>query len=63
MQPNLEKYPDADMRKLETKLVIVGAGISGLSASINLINKNYHDFLVLEADSKIGGRCFTLKCN
>ncbi len=43
-----------------TSTVIIGAGISGLSAAVNLLDNNYDDFYVLEALDRIGGRCHTL---
>jgi monoamine oxidase len=48
-------------RHIECKTLIVGAGISGIAASIELLNNNYDDFLIIESQERIGGRCFTLK--
>ena len=48
------------MDKTHHKYVIVGAGISGLQAAINLANMG-EDFILLEAQDRIGGRICTLK--
>jgi len=44
----------------ECESVIVGAGVAGISSAINLLSNNYENFLVLEADDHIGGRCKTI---
>ena len=41
------------------KTVIIGAGISGVSAALNFLYKNYEDFVIFEALDRIGGRMFT----
>lgn len=43
-----------------TKTVIIGAGISGISAAVNLLKHGYTDFLIFEANDRIGGRCYTI---
>lgn len=49
------------MRKFdECKTVILGAGVSGISAAINLLKNGYSNFVILEANDRIGGRCFTI---
>lgn len=45
---------------LHTKSVIIGAGISGISTAINLLENNYEEFLIFEANDRIGGRCHTV---
>ncbi|GAB2213232.1 hypothetical protein Droror1_Dr00021254 [Drosera rotundifolia] len=37
-------------------VIIVGAGISGISAAKTLHEAGIHDFIILEATSRIGGR-------
>lgn len=44
------------------KTVIIGAGISGISAALNFIKHDYHSFLLIEANERIGGRCHTVPC-
>ena len=34
---------------LETRVVIIGAGLAGIAASINLLESNFDQFLVVEA--------------
>ncbi len=46
--------------KINTKTVIIGAGVSGISTAVNLLKNNYDDFLIFEAMDRIGGRCHTL---
>ncbi len=43
-----------------TKTLIVGAGISGLATAAALEEAGAKDYLVLEADSQIGGYCKTI---
>lgn len=40
-------------------VLIVGAGIAGLSCAKYLIENHIDDFLILEANEHIGGRCQT----
>lgn len=44
---------------IRVKTVIIGAGFSGISAAVNLLNNGYNDFLVFEALDRIGGRIDT----
>lgn len=46
---------------IECETVIVGAGMAGISAAINLINKGHQNIVILEANDRIGGRCYTSK--
>ncbi|KAK3919508.1 Peroxisomal N(1)-acetyl-spermine/spermidine oxidase [Frankliniella fusca] len=41
------------------KILIIGAGMAGLSAANHLAKNGMTDFLVLEASNKIGGRIFS----
>ena len=50
---------DDNLPVLRTRTVIIGAGMSGISASINLLKNNYDQFLVYEALERIGGRVCT----
>ncbi|XP_024868108.1 polyamine oxidase 1-like [Temnothorax curvispinosus] len=47
-----------DMPK-ETKIVIVGAGASGIAAASRLLKRGVSDFVILEANDRIGGRINT----
>ena len=44
---------------INVKTVIIGAGMSGISAGVKLLENNYRDFLVFEALERIGGRICT----
>ena len=46
----------AQSLKKNPKIIIVGAGLSGLSAAVKLIENGYDDLLILEAENRIGGR-------
>lgn len=43
----------------ETKIVIVGAGASGIAAASRLLQRGISDFVILEANDRIGGRIHT----
>ncbi|XP_039282535.1 peroxisomal N(1)-acetyl-spermine/spermidine oxidase [Nilaparvata lugens] len=43
------------------KIIIVGAGMSGLSAATHLVKNNMTDFIVLEARKRIGGRIISIE--
>ena len=45
---------------VNTKTVIIGAGVSGISTAVNLLKKNYNDLLIFEALDRIGGRVNTI---
>jgi monoamine oxidase len=49
-----------ETRVVKSSTVIIGAGISGLAAAVNLLENDYDDFFILEALNRIGGRCHTL---
>ncbi len=42
----------------KTKVIIIGAGFSGLAAAYRLHQKNI-DFVILESRNRIGGRVFS----
>jgi monoamine oxidase len=46
----------------KTNVVIVGGGLSGLTAGICLKEKNI-DFILLEASDRVGGRLYTEELN
>lgn len=50
------------MKIFDTKLAIIGAGISGVSCAITLLDNRFDDFYIFEANERIGGRCFTVPC-
>ena len=43
------------------KVIIIGAGIAGLSAAKHFNDNGLDDFLVLEARDRIGGRIHTIQ--
>ncbi|CAG9818330.1 unnamed protein product [Phaedon cochleariae] len=54
MEENGAQETDNNVQK--TKVLIVGAGMAGLSAAYHLTNNGFTDFKVLEARERIGGR-------
>ncbi len=42
-------------------VVIIGAGIAGLSCAKYLIENDIQDFIIIEANDQIGGRCQTIQ--
>ena len=42
------------------KVIIIGGGVSGLSAAKYLIENNISDVLVLEARNRVGGRVIAI---
>ncbi|VEN34333.1 unnamed protein product [Callosobruchus maculatus] len=55
-QTAAESEAPPDEKVCRTKVVIVGAGMAGLSAAYHLSMNNFKDFKVLEARGRIGGR-------
>ncbi|CAH0553813.1 unnamed protein product [Brassicogethes aeneus] len=47
---------DAKVESNKCKVLIIGAGIAGLSAAYHLSKNGFKDFKILEARSRIGGR-------
>ncbi len=45
---------------IHTKTAIIGAGVSGISASVHLLKNDYKQFLIFEAMDRTGGRCHTM---
>jgi len=43
----------------KTKIVIVGAGAAGIAAASRLLRNGISDFVILEANDRIGGRVYT----
>lgn len=44
----------------DTKILIVGAGLSGISAAANLVENGFKDIVILEAEDRIGGRIHSI---
>ena len=40
----------------DPKVLIIGAGVSGIAAARTLYDKGIKDFVILEATAKVGGR-------
>ena len=46
---------DADQPRLDSEIVIVGAGISGIGMAIELKKRKIDNFILLEASDRLGG--------
>lgn len=51
-----ESANNSDDDRLSCKILIIGAGMAGLSAANHLLKNNETDFLIVEARGRIGGR-------
>jgi monoamine oxidase len=45
----------------EVRIVIVGAGASGIAAASRLLENEIDDFVILEAENRYGGRIDTVR--
>ena len=43
------------------RVVIIGAGVAGLSCAKYLSDNSIDDFIIIEAQNQIGGRCQTIQ--
>lgn len=41
------------------KVIIIGAGAAGIAAATKLLKNNFNNFIILEAENRIGGRIQT----
>ena len=57
---NTENFSGENGSKIKKKIIIIGAGISGLAAAEKLASEGY-DSLILEATDKVGGRIQTTR--
>lgn len=44
----------------KSRLIIVGAGASGIAAASRLVSHGFEDFVILEAENRTGGRVHTV---
>lgn len=59
MENNGARDPDNNIYK--SKVIIIGAGMAGLSAAYHLTKNGFKDFILLEARNRIGGRIIEIK--
>jgi len=48
------------MAQFFNTVIIIGAGVSGIAAATKLLKNNFKNFIILEAENRIGGRIQTL---
>lgn len=61
---NEEETADAEQatgKQHKCRVLIIGAGMAGLSAANHLIKNGLNDFKILEARSRIGGRIISIE--
>ena len=51
---------DDELNHVHLNTAIIGAGVSGITAAVDLLSKSYEDFLIFEALDRVGGRCHTV---
>jgi monoamine oxidase len=51
--------PISSQNKNKYQVLIIGAGMAGLSAAVKLIESGVKNIAILEADNRIGGRIHT----
>ncbi len=47
------------VKMLKHQVIIIGAGIAGLSAAVDLLENGVTQILILEAQNRVGGRVHT----
>lgn len=47
--------------KMHKRIVIIGAGASGIAAATSLLAAGFENVLILEAENRIGGRIHTIQ--
>lgn len=47
--------------KKEPRIIVIGAGISGIGAANMLCQEGFNDIVVIEATDRIGGRIWSLE--
>lgn len=55
-QSSSSSNPEAAGKRRKYKVVIIGAGMAGLSSANHLIKNGCSDFAILEARNRVGGR-------
>lgn len=51
----------SQINKNSAKIIIVGAGISGLSTAVSLFQNGFDDITLLEARNRLGGRIHSIR--
>ena len=45
---------------MDPRIIIIGGGVSGISAATRLMEKGFKNIKILEAESRYGGRILTV---
>lgn len=48
------------LRMINKRVVIIGAGASGIAAGARLLANGFKNIIILEAEQRIGGRVWTI---
>ncbi|XP_015175694.1 PREDICTED: uncharacterized protein LOC107066013 [Polistes dominula] len=54
-----ESQNGADRLREESRIVIIGAGLAGISAASRLLKLGFKNVIIIEADTRVGGRVYT----
>lgn len=53
-------FINAQTKVYNEKVIVIGAGVSGLAACSQLIKKGFKNVILIEANSRLGGRLYTI---
>lgn len=48
------------MTQAYNTVIIIGAGVAGIATATKLLKHNFSNFIILEAENRVGGRIQTL---
>ena len=57
----VDSSSSSPLKQKKTKVLILGAGLSGIRAAKTLLDRNVTDILILEGENYTGGRIHALK--
>lgn len=60
-EPAVVRFSDRHAKAETVGVVVVGGGVSGLTAAKTLIDNGVNDVLILEAQDRLGGRVHTYR--
>lgn len=58
-----QKFKNLNARACMARVVIIGAGLTGLSVAYNLEQQGFFDYAIFEQESTVGGLCRSIRCD